>query len=95
MFAVVILGPVVQPWYLLWFIPLLVVTGLTQRQLRATILVTAALSVHGMVDGSATSDALLELSNGVSASCSRSAFVALILIASPRERRLVLQQDEP
>jgi hypothetical protein len=92
MLAVVILGPVVQPWYLLWFIPLLVVTGLTQRQLRATILVTAALSVHGMVDGSATSDALLEFSNGVSLVLAV-AFVAVILIASPRERRLALQQD--
>ena len=92
MFAVVILGPVVQPWYLLWFIPLLVVTGLSQRQLRATILVTAALSVHGMVDGSATSDALLEFSNGVSLILAI-AFVALILVASPRERRLALQQD--
>ena len=35
MMAFVVLGPVVQPWYLLWFIPLLVVTGLTQAQLRA------------------------------------------------------------
>lgn len=91
LFAVVILGPVVQPWYLLWFIPLLVVTGLDQRQLRITILATAALSVHGMVDGSATSDALLEFSNGISIILAIG-FVALILIASPRERRL-LQQD--
>ena len=90
--AVVVLGPVVQPWYLLWFIPLLVVTGLTQRQLRAVILLTAALSVHGMVDGSATSDALLEFSNGVSLILAV-AFVVGILLASPRERRLALQQD--
>ncbi len=90
--AVVVLGPVVQPWYLLWFIPLLVVTGLSQRQLRAVILLTAALSVHGMVDGSATADALLDFSNGVSVILSIG-FVAFILLASPRERRMVLQQD--
>lgn len=92
LFAVVILGPVVQPWYLLWFIPLFVVTGLSRRQLRALILVTAALSVHGMVDGSATSDALLELSSGISILVAFGV-VAAILIASPRERKLVLQQD--
>ncbi len=91
LFAIVALGPVVQPWYLLWFIPPLVVSGLTQRQLRALILLTAALSIHGMVDGSATSDALLEFSNGVSMIIAV-IFVAVILIASPRERRLVLQQ---
>ena len=91
-FAVVILGPVVQPWYLLWFIPLLVVSGMSPRELRVLILATAALSVHGMVDGSATSDALLELSSGLSILVAIG-FVAAILIASPRERRLVLQQD--
>jgi alpha-1,6-mannosyltransferase len=92
LFAVVILGPVVQPWYLLWFIPLLVVTGLDHRQLRAAILLTAGLSVHGMVDGSSTSDALLKFSSGISVILAIG-FVAAILIASPRERRLVLQQD--
>ncbi len=65
MMAFVVLGPVVQPWYLLWFIPILVVTGLTQVQLRLVILLTAALSVYGMVDGSSTSDALLDFSGGV------------------------------
>lgn len=90
--VIVVLGPVVQPWYLLWFIPLLVVTGLTQAQLRIAILVTAALSIHGMVDGSATSDAVLDFSNGVAVILAV-VFVALILVASPRERRLILQQD--
>ena len=92
MMAIVVLGPVVQPWYLLWFIPLLVVTGLTQAQLRIAILLTAALSIHGMVDGSATSDSILDFSNGVAVLLAV-AFITLILVASPRERRLILQQD--
>ena len=92
MMVFVVLGPVVQPWYLLWFIPLLVVTGLTQGQLRIAILTTAALSIHGMVDGAATSDSVLDFSNGLAVVLAV-AFVALIMIASPRERRLILQQD--
>jgi hypothetical protein len=90
--AVVVFGPVVQPWYLLWVLPLLVVTGLSPRQLRATLLLTTALAVHGMIDGSSTSDALLEFSSGLSILLSIAA-VALLLLASPRERALVLQQD--
>ena len=90
--TIVILGPVVQPWYLLWFIPLLVVTGLRRRPMQVLIIATAALSVHGMVDGSATSDAVLEFSNGVSVIIAV-AFVAAILLLSPRERRLMLDQD--
>jgi hypothetical protein len=90
--AVVFFGPVVQPWYLLWVLPLLVVTGLSARQLRVTLLLTTALAVHGMIDGSSTSDSLLEVSNGVSILLSVGV-VGLILLASPRERALVLQQD--
>lgn len=87
--AVVALGPVVQPWYLLWVLPLLVVTGLTGWQFRAVIVLTAALTIHGMVDGSATADTLLDLGSGL-AILVAIALVAVILLASPRERRLVL-----
>lgn len=88
--AVVILGPVIQPWYLLWILPLFAVTGLSETQLRWTILLTAAFAVHGMAESSATSDTLFELTDLVAIAFAL-AIVALILLASPRERRLVLK----
>jgi len=88
--AVVILGPVIQPWYLLWILPLFAVTGLSEMQLRWTILLTAAFAVHGMAESSATSDTLLELTDLVAIAFAL-AIVALILLASPRERKLVLK----
>ncbi len=88
--AVVLLGPVIQPWYLLWVLPLFAVTGLTEGQLRLTILLTAAFAVHGMAESSATADTLFELTDLVAIAFAL-AIVALILLASPRERRLVLK----
>ena len=88
--AVILLGPVIQPWYLLWVLPLFAVTGLTEKQLRWTVLLTAAFAVHGMAESSATSDTLLELTDLLAIAVAVAA-VALILLASPRERKLVLK----
>ncbi|MCH9800966.1 MAG: polyprenol phosphomannose-dependent alpha 1,6 mannosyltransferase MptB [Actinomycetia bacterium] len=88
--AVILLGPVIQPWYLLWALPLFAVTGLSERQLRWTVLLTAAFAVHGMAESSATSDTLLELTDLVAIGVAIG-IVALILLASPRERKLVLK----
>jgi alpha-1,6-mannosyltransferase len=87
--TVVLLGPVIQPWYLLWFLPLFVVTGLTATQLRVVILVIAGFSLHGMAESSATSDNLFEFSDGL-AIVAAFIVVGLVLLVSPRERRLVL-----
>ena len=87
--AVVVLGPVLQPWYLLWFLPLLAATGLGPRQVRWTILLTALFAIHGMSESSATSDNLLELTDGL-AILTAAAVVAIVLLASPRERAMVL-----
>jgi hypothetical protein len=92
--AVVALGPVVHPWYVLWVLPLFVVTGLSSWQLRASILLTVGLTVHGMVESSSTADTLVNLSSGL-AILTSIGVVALILIASPRERSLVLGQGGP
>ncbi|MDZ7577397.1 MAG: polyprenol phosphomannose-dependent alpha 1,6 mannosyltransferase MptB [Candidatus Nanopelagicales bacterium] len=88
--AVVVLGPVIQPWYLLWVLPLFAVTGLSAAQLRWTILLTAAFAVHGMAESSATADTLLELTDLVAIAVAIG-IVLLILLASPRERQLVLK----
>lgn len=91
-FAVVLLGPVVQPWYLLWFLPLFAATGLSRTELRVTILLTTAFAFFGMAESSATSDNLLELADGL-AFVAAAAIVAVVLLASPRERQLVLGEQ--
>ena len=87
--VVVVLGPVLQPWYLLWFLPLLSATGLGPRQVRWAILLTALFAIHGMAESSATSDNLIELTDGL-AILTSAAVVAIVLLASPRERAMVL-----
>jgi len=87
--AVVVLGPVIQPWYLLWFLPLFAATGLTSTQLRWVIVLIAGFSLHGMAESSSTSDNLFEFSDGL-AILAAFAVVGLVLLVSPRERRLVL-----
>ena len=87
--TVVLLGPVIQPWYLLWFLPLFAATGLKPTQLRVVILVIAGFSLHGMAESSSTSDNLFEFSDGL-AIVAAFVIVGLVLLVSPRERRLVL-----
>lgn len=87
--TVVLLGPVIQPWYLLWFLPLFAVAGLTPVQLRIAIITTAGFALHGMAESSSTSDNLFEFSDGL-AIIAAFAVVGLVLLVSPRERRLVL-----
>jgi hypothetical protein len=87
--TVVLLGPVIQPWYLLWILPLFAATGLGPTQLRIAILTIAGFSVHGMAESSSTSDNLFEFSDGL-AIVAAFVVVGLVLLVSPRERRLVL-----
>ena len=87
--TVVLLGPVIQPWYLLWFLPLFAATGLRSTQLRVVIVVIAGFSLHGMAESSSTSDNLFAFSDGL-AIVAAFVVVGLVLLVSPRERRLVL-----
>jgi hypothetical protein len=87
--AIVALGPVVQPWYLLWALPLLAATGLTGTQLRVSMLLTAVLAVHGMAESNATADTLFDVRDGL-ATAFAILMVAVILLSSPGERRLIL-----
>ena len=87
--TVVLLGPVIQPWYLLWLLPLFAATGLRPTQLRVVILVIAGFSLHGMAESSSTSDNLFAFSDGL-AIVAAFVVVGLVLLVSPRERRLVL-----
>jgi hypothetical protein len=90
--TLVVLGPVIQPWYLLWFLPLFAAAGLSARETQFAVLATAAFTVHGMVESSATSDNFLDVTDGITFLLAV-AITAVILLASPRERRLVLGGD--
>ena len=85
----VLLGPVIQPWYLLWFLPLFAATGLTRRESQLAVLLTAAFTVHGMVESSTTSDNFLDITDGITFLVAVGV-VALIMLASPQERSLIL-----
>jgi alpha-1,6-mannosyltransferase len=87
--AVVVLGPVVQPWYLLWFLPLFAATGLSLRELRVAVVLTAAFTVHGMIESTTNADNLFDAADIVTYAVAF-AVVGVVLMASPRERRLVL-----
>lgn len=87
--AIVVLGPVVQPWYLLWFLPLFAATGLGVRELRAAVILTAGFTVHGMIESSTNADNLFDAADVVTYVVAF-AVVAIVLLASPRERRLVM-----
>ena len=87
--TVVVFGPVIHPWYLLWFLPLFAATGLTSRELKITILLTAAFTFHAISESSTTSDNFFELTDGISL-IAGIVVVAIALLASPRERQLVL-----
>jgi alpha-1,6-mannosyltransferase len=85
----VLLGPVAQPWYLLWAIPLFASTGLSRNQLRAAILVTCGFTIHGLANWSATADTFFELSDGLAILISI-ATLALAILTSAQERGLIL-----
>lgn len=87
--ALVALGPVVQPWYLLWAIPLLAVSGLTRHQLRWLIIVICAFTIHGIANASATADTFIEFSDGL-AMLAAGIILGLAIFTSPRERELIL-----
>ena len=87
--ALVALGPAVQPWYLLWSIPLLAVTGLSHKQVRVMVIAIAAFTVHGIANSSATADTFLELSDGI-AIVLAGLTLGLAMLASKTERSLIL-----
>ncbi len=87
--VIVVLGPVVQPWYLLWFLPLFAATGLSVREMRVAVFLTAGFTVHGMIESSTNADNLTDIADSITFLVAI-AIVLLILLASPRERRLAM-----
>lgn len=88
--AIIFLGPVVQPWYLLWALPLIAITGLRKPwHLKAIVVGTAVMVIYGLAEPTATSDAHLDLIDSLGILMAIAA-VALVVLASPRERSLAI-----
>ena len=88
--AIVGLGPVVQPWYLLWALPIVAVTGMHRPwHLRATVLGTAGFVIYALAEPTATADSHLTLFDSLGMVLV-GATVLLVLLASPRERALTI-----
>ena len=90
--AVVLLGPVVQVWYLLWALPLVAASGLRPRQLKWVLLGIAAFTLYGLCETSATADSLIRFSQIV-AMAGAFAAVGIAVSVSPRERQLLFGAD--
>lgn len=88
--AIVGLGPVVQPWYLLWALPIVAVTGMHRPwHLRATVIGTAGFVIYALAEPTATADSHLTLFDSLGMVLA-GATVLLVLLASPRERALAI-----
>ena len=88
--AIIALGPVVQPWYLLWALPLVAVSGMHRPwHLKAIVLGTAAFVVYALAEPTATSDAHLDLFDSLGMVMA-AAVIVFVTIASPHERELAL-----
>ena len=91
--ALVVLGPVVQPWYMLWCLALFAASGLSRIELRITLLLITGFTLHGLVTSSATQDSLVHVSDGL-AVLGVAAVMGIVLAVSPRERKLMLGESE-
>ena len=92
--AIVMLGPVVQPWYLLWPLAALAGAGLARGQTRAAVLVSTGFVVYSIANSGATVPTYVFLSDGIAALISVGIVVGL-LIASKRSRAILLEDARP
>jgi hypothetical protein len=87
--VLVICSPAVQPWYLLWFIPLLAVTGLTQKHLRIIVTFIVGFAIHDIANSAETGNSFLGFSDTVAIVLSV-VILLIALVTSTRERALLL-----
>jgi len=88
--VVVILSPVVQPWYLLWALPLISCAGLSKAwHLRTIVVGTGFFVLFSLAEVNIVTDSTISLSDFVSVALAGVAVVATLL-ASSEERTLAL-----
>lgn len=86
----ILLSPVVQPWYLLWALPLIAAAGLTRAwHLRTVVVGTAFFVIYGLTEASIVSDSAIGSGDLIGAVAAAVA-VAGVLLTSPAERDLAL-----
>jgi alpha-1,6-mannosyltransferase len=88
--ALVMLGPVVQPWYLLWALVVLAGAGLNRVETRAAVLLSTFFVVYSMASSGSTVPTYAYISSGVATLISIGVVLAL-LAASRRSRALLLE----
>ena len=87
--TLVIFGPVIQPWYLLWAIPLIAASGLSHKYVRLMVIIIASFTIHGIANSSATTDTFMDLSDGL-AILLAVVILGVASLASPHERQLII-----
>jgi alpha-1,6-mannosyltransferase len=92
--ALVMLGPVVQPWYLLWALIALAASGLTSGQTRVAVLATTGFVVYSLANSGSTVPTYVFLSDGIAAMVSVAIVVGL-LASSKRARAILLEDARP
>ncbi len=92
--VIVLLGPVVQPWYTLWGIAILAGAGLRRNELRAIVLGITGLVVYSVANGGATVTTTYYLSDGLAVVLSL-VVVGCLLAASKRSRAVLLEDAIP
>lgn len=88
--AIILFSPVVQPWYLLWALPLIGCSGLAKPwHLRAIVTGTAFFVIFSLSEVSVVTDSKIGVNDFVSIAVAALA-VAVVSLASPRERELAI-----
>ena len=87
--VLVLLGPVIQPWYVLWVLPVLAAAGLTARETRWVVGLSLGLSVYTLANVSATTAGFAALPDSVAAAASVAVMLAMVF-APPYARRILL-----
>jgi alpha-1,6-mannosyltransferase len=65
MLALVMLGPVMHPWYLLWVLPLVALLPLKHRARRLAVVSSIGFAIYSVANTSATTDTLATLPDGI------------------------------
>ncbi|NUP73543.1 MAG: polyprenol phosphomannose-dependent alpha 1,6 mannosyltransferase MptB [Sinomonas sp.] len=91
---IVVLGPIIQPWYVLWFVPFLAVTGIRDNwEIRLWYLTVVFFVVFGAQDQLYVFKFVdVPLAPEALAGLAALAFLAYLVLIDPKTRRLVFER---